>query len=130
MSNHEAQAFPLLRNLLPGATDKHVLFDRILCDVPCSGACVLLCLLRALCMLLLRTLFPLCMLCTLCCILHPAACCCTVPAPLPCRLLHCTALHPCTASTNRRPLMIEFTHSSADPRAYYPRLTTVIFAPI
>lgn len=38
VSNHEAQNFPLLRNLAPGSEEKHVLFDRILCDVPCSGA--------------------------------------------------------------------------------------------
>ena len=39
VTNHEAQAFPLLRNLLPESKEqeKHFLFDRILCDVPCSG---------------------------------------------------------------------------------------------
>ncbi|KAL4422857.1 hypothetical protein ABPG75_009054 [Micractinium tetrahymenae] len=41
VTNHEAQNFPLLRNLLAGqeggAAEKIVLFDRILCDVPCSG---------------------------------------------------------------------------------------------
>jgi 16S rRNA C967 or C1407 C5-methylase (RsmB/RsmF family) len=38
VTNHEAQQFPLLRNLVPGSTEKYVMFDRILCDVPCSGA--------------------------------------------------------------------------------------------
>ncbi|EFN50527.1 hypothetical protein CHLNCDRAFT_55780, partial [Chlorella variabilis] len=32
VTNHEAQAFPLLRNLVPGAQERRVLFDRILCD--------------------------------------------------------------------------------------------------
>lgn len=38
VTNHEAQAWPLLRNLVPGSSERHVLFDRVLCDVPCSGA--------------------------------------------------------------------------------------------
>ena len=39
VANHEAQTFPMLRNLLPGAPadEPHYLFDRILADVPCSG---------------------------------------------------------------------------------------------
>lgn len=41
VTNHEAQNFPLLRNLLAGqggeGAEQLVLFDRILCDVPCSG---------------------------------------------------------------------------------------------
>ena len=47
VTNHEAQAFPMLRNLLPESkdTEPHFLFDRILCDVPCSGerSCCLHC---------------------------------------------------------------------------------------
>lgn len=45
VTNHEAQAFPLLRNLLPESkeAEKHFLFDRILCDVPCSGGCCVVC---------------------------------------------------------------------------------------
>ncbi|KAL4448837.1 hypothetical protein ABPG77_007554 [Micractinium sp. CCAP 211/92] len=41
VTNHEAQNFPLLRNLLAAqegqGAEQLVLFDRILCDVPCSG---------------------------------------------------------------------------------------------
>jgi hypothetical protein len=37
VTHHEAQGFPLLRDLDPASPDTHVLFDRILCDVPCSG---------------------------------------------------------------------------------------------
>lgn len=37
ITNHEAQCFPLLWNLDPECEDERVLFDRILCDVPCSG---------------------------------------------------------------------------------------------
>jgi len=37
VTNHEAQNFPLLWDLDPSSTDTHVLYDRILCDVPCSG---------------------------------------------------------------------------------------------
>ncbi len=41
VTNHEAQNFPLLRNLLVAqegqGAEQLVLFDRILCDVPCSG---------------------------------------------------------------------------------------------
>jgi 16S rRNA C967 or C1407 C5-methylase (RsmB/RsmF family) len=37
ITNHDAQNFPLLWDLDPSSTDTHVLYDRILCDVPCSG---------------------------------------------------------------------------------------------
>lgn len=37
ITNHEAQRFPLLWDLNPESSDQRVLFDRILCDVPCSG---------------------------------------------------------------------------------------------
>ncbi|KAG7671388.1 hypothetical protein Ndes2526A_g02089 [Nannochloris sp. 'desiccata'] len=37
VTNHDAQNFPLLWDLDPSSTDIHVLYDRILCDVPCSG---------------------------------------------------------------------------------------------
>lgn len=37
ITNHEAQRFPLLWDLNPESSEERVRFDRILCDVPCSG---------------------------------------------------------------------------------------------
>ena len=37
ITNHEAQIFPLVPDLDPASPDSHILYDRILCDVPCSG---------------------------------------------------------------------------------------------
>lgn len=38
VTNHDAQNFPLLRQRgRGGAVDEGLMFDRILCDVPCSG---------------------------------------------------------------------------------------------
>ena len=37
ITNHEAQGFPLLYDLDPNSPDERILYDRILCDVPCSG---------------------------------------------------------------------------------------------
>ena len=37
ITNHEAQFFPSIKDTDPNSTDTKVLYDRILCDVPCSG---------------------------------------------------------------------------------------------
>ncbi|KAI8103000.1 hypothetical protein M9434_005788 [Picochlorum sp. BPE23] len=37
VTNHEAQIFPSVQDSDPNSTDKNVMYDRILCDVPCSG---------------------------------------------------------------------------------------------
>lgn len=37
VTNHEAQNFPILWDLDPSRPDLRIEFDRILCDVPCSG---------------------------------------------------------------------------------------------
>lgn len=37
VTNHEAQKFPLVRGLKGSADENGYRFDRVLCDVPCSG---------------------------------------------------------------------------------------------
>ena len=37
VTNHDAQAFPMLNDYNPECYDAKVSYDRILCDVPCSG---------------------------------------------------------------------------------------------
>lgn len=37
VTNHEAQIFPSIKDSDPNSNDTSVMYDRILCDVPCSG---------------------------------------------------------------------------------------------
>ena len=37
ITNHEAQLFPMIYDLDPDSPDERIMYDRILCDVPCSG---------------------------------------------------------------------------------------------